>query len=159
MPLIQPFPKFYVRRNQLGYGGLRFLQGPRVQEGRGVGSFFVNLLKSLFKVGKKAATSDVGKSVIKEVGQVAASKGTALLSDVIKGKNVKDSAIEHLKDAKTKISDAVVSAIPKAFTANSSKKRKSTATTTTVATNKKRKRKKTTPISISTQKRKKDIFG
>lgn len=90
---------------------MNFHQGPRYMRGRGLGSLFSGLFRSLrpiastaLNAGKKFLTSDFAKNL----GNEALSMGTdalkSIAADVLEGKkSLKDSADQQLYDAKTRI--------------------------------------------------------
>lgn len=82
--------------------------------GAGIGSFFSNLFKGLiplasklFKVGTKAARSEVGQRVLNATKRTALEAGLDIAHDTLKGKNLKDSAKEHLTNAGDKMLEAL----------------------------------------------------
>lgn len=79
---------------------LAYHSGEIFQRGQGLGNFFSGLFKSVLPVASSFLKSSAGK-VLKDV---ALSTASNLASDIIKGKNVKNSAVENLSSAKNKIS-------------------------------------------------------
>ena len=78
--------------------------------GAGIGSFFSNLFKGLiplasklFRVGTKAARSEVGQRVLNATKRTALEAGLDIAHDTLKGKNLKQSAKHHLANAGDKM--------------------------------------------------------
>lgn len=93
---------------------MQFHQGPYIQRGRGIGSLFSGLFRSLkplasmgLKVGKKILNSDIAK----KVGSTALDFGKEALTnvavDLLEGKNFKDSANEQLAEAKARLAQTL----------------------------------------------------
>jgi hypothetical protein len=92
-----------------------FHKGPRFQEGRGLGSLFSGLWKSIkplatmgFQAGKKLLTSDTAK----KLGTTALEAGKDAIKNIavnmLEGKkNFKDVAQEQLEEAKNKIAQGL----------------------------------------------------
>ena len=79
----------------------------RLQRGRGIGSLFGSLVRTLMPIGKKMLTSNTTKSIAKSVGRTLkdAAVGTAI--DVLQGKSVEEAAKQNLNTTKRKIANAV----------------------------------------------------
>jgi len=92
-----------------------FHKGPRFQEGRGLGSLFSGLWRSIkplatmgFQAGKKLLTSDAAK----KLGTTALEAGKDAIKNIavnmLEGKkNFKDVAQEQLEEAKSKIAQGL----------------------------------------------------
>lgn len=92
-----------------------FHKGPRFQEGRGLGSLFSGLWRTIkplaqmgFQAGKKFLTSDTAK----KIGSTALEAGKDALKNiavnVLEGKkNFKDTAQEQLEEAKNRIAQTI----------------------------------------------------
>lgn len=93
---------------------MQFHTGLRIQRGRGLGSFFGSLFRTLkplasmgLSAGKRLLSSDLAKklgSTALDVGKSAA-KNIAL--DLLEGKKFKDTAKEQLETAKSRIADTL----------------------------------------------------
>ena len=75
---------------------LRFRGGERLQRGRGIGgllrlakSLFSPIIRSVGKTAINAATSKIGKKIIKEVKDQAVSTGINMLADKVRGNDMK----------------------------------------------------------------------
>jgi hypothetical protein len=84
-----------------------FHVGPRIQSGYGFGSFLSNIFKSIFGIGKKIATSAIGKEVINAAKDATLSTTVNVLSDAIKGDNIKESIGQNLTAARNTVSKAL----------------------------------------------------
>lgn len=93
---------------------MQFHRGPYMQSGRGIGSLFSGLFRSLkplasmgLKVGKKIINSDIAK----KIGSTALDFGKEALTnvavDLLEGKNFKDSANEQLAEAKARLAQTL----------------------------------------------------
>ena len=93
---------------------LRFRGGERLQRGRGIGGL-LRLLKSVFSplvrtAGKtivKAAKSDVGKHVLKNLKEQAIESGVHLTSAAIRGDDMGEALNNELQSVKRKAADVV----------------------------------------------------
>jgi hypothetical protein len=81
--------------------------GPRIQSGYGFGSFLSNIFKSIFGIGKKIATSSIGKEVINAAKDATLSTSVNVIADAIKGDNVKESIGQNLTEARDTVSKAL----------------------------------------------------
>ena len=89
---------------------LTYHSGLRFQQGRGFGSFFGSILRSLkpiAKMGLNAGKKLIQSDFVKKLGNTALDVGkqaaTNIAVDVLEGKNLKDSAQEQLEEAKKQI--------------------------------------------------------
>lgn len=87
-----------------------FHSGLRYQRGGGFGSLFSSLFRSLkplakmgLSVGKKFLTSDIAKKIGSTALDVGKSAAKNIAVDLLEGKTLKDTAMEQLEDAKSKI--------------------------------------------------------
>jgi len=88
--------------------------GQRFQTGRGIGSFFSGVfrsLKPLASMGLKAAKNVLTSDVAKQIGSTALDIGTSTLknvaADIIEGKNPEQSFNKGLEEAKSDISNRI----------------------------------------------------
>ena len=81
--------------------------GRRLQRGRGIGSIFSSIFRSILPIGRKILNSDTTKLLGKSVGKSLkeAAVGTAL--DALEGKNLKQAAQSRLNESKRKIAQAI----------------------------------------------------
>jgi len=93
---------------------MQFHTGPRFQRGRGIGSLFSGLFRSLkplasmgLQFGKKIINSDIAKKVGSSALEYGKSALKNMAVDVLEGKSLKDSANEQLADAKAKIAQTL----------------------------------------------------
>ena len=93
---------------------LRFRGGERLQRGRGIGgllrlvkSVFSPFIKSAGKTIVKAATSDTGKNILNSVKDQALETGLHLASDVLRGKDMKESVQNEVQNVKRKAADFI----------------------------------------------------
>ena len=93
---------------------LRFRGGERLQRGRGIGgllrlvkSVFSPFIKSAGKTIIKAATSDTGKNILNSVKDQALETGLHLASDVLRGKDMKESVQNEVQNVKRKAADFI----------------------------------------------------
>ena len=78
--------------------GIPYFSGARVQQGYGLGNLFSSIAKSVLPLVKKGAKT-LGKQVLKS--------GVDFASDVLQGKNVKQTAIDLAKAAGTNLLQVV----------------------------------------------------
>ena len=90
-----------------------------LQRGRGIGgllrlvkSIFSPIVRSLGKTAVKAVTSKVGKKVVKVMKDQAISSGLNMMTDVVKGKSLKKSALKEVKVVKKKLAKGIESINP-----------------------------------------------
>lgn len=88
---------------------MSYHRGVLIQNGYGLGGIFSNLFKKIIPIGKAFFQSKTGQT-LKDIGVHAA---TSTLSDIIGGRNVKESAKENLSDAKKKIGSLIKEKIEK----------------------------------------------
>jgi len=89
----QDWATFYLSRikhSQTGHGDLEGFQGLAYQRGHGLGSLF----KGLFRL-----IVPVFKSVGKMVGSEALSTGANIASDLVRGRNIRDTLEDHGRNA------------------------------------------------------------
>lgn len=103
IPYVEPPAEFWVEyyqdlmknphpeQPQLGYGDLPgFIGYTPYQRGSGLGNIFAGLFRRLLPILKPVA---------KAVGKQALSTGASIAADVVQGRDLKESAIEHGKEA------------------------------------------------------------
>jgi hypothetical protein len=85
-----------------------------MQRGRGIGSLFSGLFRSLrplasmgLKVGKRILNSDLAKKVGSTALEFGKEALTNVAADVLDGKSFKDSANEQLADAKARLAQTL----------------------------------------------------
>lgn len=78
---------------------MAFHRGPLLQRGYGLGGIFASLFKRIIPIGKAFIQSKTGQT-LKDIGVQAASN---TISEIIGGRNVRESAKENLSDAKKRI--------------------------------------------------------
>ena len=93
---------------------LRFRGGERLQRGRGVGgllrlfkSVFSPLVKSAGKTIVKAATSDTGKAVLRNIKDQAIDSAVKLTADVLRGEDMDVSVQNEMQQVKRKAADVI----------------------------------------------------
>ena len=93
---------------------LRFRGGERLQRGRGVGgllrlfkSVFSPLVKSAGKTIVKAATSDTGKAVLRNIKDQAIDSAVKLTADAIRGEDMGESLQNEIQQVKRKAADVI----------------------------------------------------
>lgn len=93
---------------------LRFRGGERLQRGRGIGgllrlfkSVFSPLVKSAGKTIVKAATSDTGKAVLRNIKDQAIDSAVKLTADAIRGENMGESLQNEIQEVKRKAADVI----------------------------------------------------
>ena len=93
---------------------LRFRGGERLQRGRGIGgllrlfkSVFSPLVKSAGKTIVKAATSDTGKAVLRNIKDQAIESGVRLATDALKGENMDESMQNEIQQVKRKAAEVI----------------------------------------------------
>ena len=130
---------------QAGHGA-SFFQGKMYQRGHGLGNIFRGIFKFLMPM---------AKSVAKTVGKQALHTGFDIVSDTIKGQNIKQAAKQRGREAAGKLLDAVKSNISQSGNGRIQKRQQS-------GNGIKRKgpaRKKSVKLGIAKQqKRKGDLF-
>lgn len=88
---------------------MRFAR-PRFQRGRGLGGVFQTLMKGIVPVVnfvKRMMNTETGKAITASVKDVAVETGSKLMSDIIKGKNVKQAVKENSRLAGKKVAKKV----------------------------------------------------
>ena len=93
---------------------LRFRGGERLQRGRGIGgllrllkSVFSPLVKSAGKTIVKAATSDTGKAVLRNIKDQAIDSAVKLSVDAIRGEDMDVSLQNEMQQVKRKAADVI----------------------------------------------------
>ena len=93
---------------------LRFRGGERLQRGRGIGgllrlfkSVFSPLVKSAGKTIVKAATSDTGKAVLRNIKDQAIESAVKLTTDAIRGEDMGESLQNEIQQVKRKAADVI----------------------------------------------------
>ena len=93
---------------------LRFRGGERLQRGRGIGgllrllkSVFSPLVKSAGKTIVKAATSDTGKAVLRNIKDQAIDSAVKLTADAIRGEDMDVSLQNEMQQVKRKAADVI----------------------------------------------------
>lgn len=93
---------------------LRFRGGERLQRGRGIGgllrlfkSVFSPLVKSAGKTIVKAATSDTGKAVLRNIKDQAIDSAVKLTADAIRGEDMGESLQNEIQQVKRKAADVI----------------------------------------------------
>jgi hypothetical protein len=88
-----------------------FHQGLEYQRGRGIGSLFTGLFRTLFPIAKSIGKRLIGSNFVKDVSATALDAGKSMVkniaADVLSGKKFSDSANEQLDTAKKKVSEAI----------------------------------------------------
>ena len=77
-----------------------------------VKSIFSPIVRSLGKTAVKAVTSKAGKKVVKVMKDQAISSGLNMMTDVVKGKSLKKSALKEVKVVKKKLAKGIESINP-----------------------------------------------
>ena len=93
---------------------LRFRGGERLQRGRGIGgllrlfkSVFSPLVKSAGKTIVKAATSDTGKAVLRNIKDQAIDSAVKLTADAMRGEDMGESLQNEIQQVKRKAADVI----------------------------------------------------
>jgi len=93
---------------------LRFRGGERLQRGQGIGgllrllkSVFSPLVKSAGKTIVKAATSDTGKAVLRNIKDQAIDSAVKLTADAIRGEDMDVSLQNEMQQVKRKAADVI----------------------------------------------------
>jgi len=93
---------------------LRFRGGERLQRGRGIGgllrllkSVFSPLVKSAGKTIVKAATSDTGKAVLRNIKDQAIDSAVKLTADAVRGEDMNVSLQNEMQQVKRKAADVI----------------------------------------------------
>ena len=93
---------------------LRFRGGERLQRGRGIGgllrllkSVFSPLVKSAGKTIVKAATSDTGKAVLRNIKDQAIDSAVKLTADAVRGEDMNVSLQNEMQHVKRKAADVI----------------------------------------------------
>lgn len=81
--------------------------GKRIQRGRGIGSIFGSVLRSIIPIGKKILTSNTTKSLAKSIGNSLKDAAIDTALDVVEGRNIKESAQERLNETRGKIAKVI----------------------------------------------------
>lgn len=95
---------------------LQYHYGNPYQHGQGLGNIFGGLIKRFIPAAKSFLKTSAGQ-VIKDVALNTASN---LASDIIQGKNVKESAVSNLTNAKNEIGNYITKKINNPIEENSS---------------------------------------
>ena len=93
---------------------LRFRGGERLQRGRGIGgllrllkSVFSPLVKSAGKTIVKAAASDTGKAVLRNIKDQAIDSAVKLTADAVRGEDMNVSLQNEMQQVKRKAADVI----------------------------------------------------
>ena len=84
--------------------GLYFDGGNRLQRGSGVGGWLKlasRLFSPLARVAKKALESNTGKKIVNAVKEQAIDSSINIATDIVKGRNLKDSIGDEFENAKS----------------------------------------------------------
>lgn len=99
-----------------GFGGINLNHS---QKGEGVGSVLSGIFSKVWpvlkKIGKSILSSNVVKSLANELGDEAQEFGGNFISDVIGGKNVKESLESNFDVAKEKVGETLSKSFKKVF--------------------------------------------
>lgn len=105
-----------------GSGGVA--HGLYVSRGAGIGSIFssiyssvVPLIRSVLKVGGKAARSQLGRAVLKDAKKTAMKAGINVVGDALQGKNVIRSSKSAIKNARQDFAKKLIKRGEKAYLA------------------------------------------
>lgn len=86
-------------------------QGIEYQRGRGIGSLFTGLFRTLFPIAKSIGKRFIGSDFVKDISSTALDAGKSMVkniaADVLTGKKFKDSANDQLDAAKKQIGEAI----------------------------------------------------
>lgn len=89
-------------------------RGDRFQRGRGFGSFFASIFRTLkplvsmgLSTGKRILTSDTARSIGQTALDIGKDAAKSIAKDVLTGKNVKESVDKELEVAKEKIANKI----------------------------------------------------
>ena len=83
--------------------------GNRFQRGRGIGSLFGTVFRSILPIGKRILQSNVTKTLGKTVGKTLKDAAIETAADLLEGKTIKESAKKQLETTKRKIAKAIKS--------------------------------------------------
>lgn len=91
-----------------------FHHGSDFQQGRGIGSLFSGLFRTLVPIaraganlGKRVLKSDFVQNLSKQALQHGAEMAKNVAADLLQGKNFSESASEQLEEAKKKVGEAI----------------------------------------------------
>ena len=93
---MKPHESYYMR--QIGHGS-PYLSGAAYQKGYGLGGIFSSIAKTIMPLIKSSAKT-VGKQVLRS--------GVGFASDVLKGKNAKQAAIDRAKSGGSHLLNAAL---------------------------------------------------
>lgn len=133
---------FVTQARQTGHGMDGF-QGIPYQRGYGLGSFFGHLFRTILPVAKR-----IGKTVGKE----ALAMGANVASDLVQGRNARESLEEHGRQAAANLMNKASSHIRKNQSGSGLQKRSVSSKTIAIEKPKKRRR-------VSKKKKKPDFFS
>ena len=111
---MQNLLKQALSKQELDKLSLRFRGGERLQRGQGIGGL-LRLVKSVFapliiSAGKtivKAATSDTGKQVLRNIKDQTLETGVKLAVDALGGENMNESVQHKVQKVKCKAADGI----------------------------------------------------
>ena len=83
--------------------------GRKLQSGRGIGSIFSSIARSLITLGKQVLTSQTTKKIAKNVGQTLKDAAVEGAISMLEGDTVKEAAQKNLNKTKRKIGSALKS--------------------------------------------------
>lgn len=93
---------------------IAFHSGPRYQRGRGLGSLFSGLFRSLkplasmgLQAGKKFFQSDIVKNIGSKALQMGTEAAKNIAVDLLEGKSLKESTNNQINDAKMQLAQAL----------------------------------------------------
>lgn len=86
----EDWDKFYLLQASQSGHGIQGFEGTAYQRGAGIGNIFGRLFRFV---------SPIAKLAMKSIGKQALTTGADILSDVVKGRNIKESAKKHGKAA------------------------------------------------------------
>ena len=136
---IQTFRNPPFKRAPLG----PFHAGSELQLGYGLGSILSNIFKSILRIGAKTIKSPLVKTVGKAASEAAISTGINVLTDTLRGKNLKESLKSNVKTSKEKVADAIEDGfIQQQNVSKERKKRANKSENSTTKPNKRRRKKK-----------------
>ena len=77
--------------------------GRKIQRGKGIGSIFNSIFRTILPIGKKIVTSATAKSLAKSVRDSLANAAINTVGDVIEGDNLKEAAQKRLNESRKQI--------------------------------------------------------
>lgn len=85
---------------------MKYITGPRIQQGRGLGGLLRGLVRT-FKPISRVVSKAAKNPVLRKIGKRAADTALDIVSDTLEGQNIKDSSQRRINEAKADLAQVI----------------------------------------------------